>query len=134
MASATRVACGEEVDGDGGKSDGYEGGGRATATRAMVMEKANNNQTATGLTKADGGWRESVDEATTRSRRWATTNDESVRRMMMAATKRARVERAVVMEMRVAVDEEGEGDDEKDGVGDEGGVGRRGRWRRRQER
>jgi hypothetical protein len=134
MASATRVACGEEGDGDGGKSDGYEGGGRATATRAMVMEKANNNQPATGLTKAGGGWRESVDEATTRSRRWATTNDESVRRIMMAATKRARVERAVVTAMRVAVNEEGEGDYEKDGVGDEGGVRRRGRWRRRQER
>ncbi len=49
-------ACGEEGDGDGGKIDGYEGGGRATATRAMVMEKANNNQPATGLTKAGGGW------------------------------------------------------------------------------
>ncbi len=82
MASATRVACGEEGDGDGGKSDGYEGGRRATATRAMVMEKANYNKPATGLTKAGGGWRESVDEATTRSRRWATTNDESVRRMI----------------------------------------------------
>jgi hypothetical protein len=126
MALATRVACGEEGDGDGGKSDGYEGGGRATATRAMVMEKANNYQPATGLTKAGGGWRESVNEATTRSRRWATTNNESVRRMMMAATKRARVERAVVTAMRVAVDKEGKGDDKKDGVGDEGGVQRRG--------
>jgi hypothetical protein len=27
MASATRVACDEEGDGDGGKSDGYEGDG-----------------------------------------------------------------------------------------------------------
>ncbi len=86
------------------------------------MEKANINQPATGLTKAGGGWRESVDEATTRPRQWATTNDESVRRMMMAATKRARVKRAMVSAMRVAVDEEAEGDDEKDGVGDEGGV------------
>jgi hypothetical protein len=49
-------------------------------------------------------------------------NDESVRRMMMAATKRARVERAVVTAMRVVGDEEGKDDDEKDGVGDEGGV------------
>jgi hypothetical protein len=128
------MACDEEGDGDGGKSDGDEGGGRATATRVMAMEKANNNQPATGLAKAGGGWRESVDEATTRPRRWATTNDESVRRMMMAATKRARVERAMVSAMRVVVDEEGEGDDGKDGVGDEGGVRRRGRWRRRQER
>jgi hypothetical protein len=54
-------------------------------------------------------------------------NDESVRRMMMAAMKRARVERAMVMAMRVADEEEGEGDDEKDGVGNEGGVQRRGR-------
>jgi hypothetical protein len=56
MALATRVACGKEGDGDGGKSDGYEGGGRATATRAMVMEKANNNQPVTVSTKASGGW------------------------------------------------------------------------------
>ncbi len=42
--------------------------------------------------------------------------------MMMAATKRARVERATVLAMRVAVKEESEGDDEKDGVGNEGGV------------
>jgi hypothetical protein len=134
IASATRVACNEEGDGDCGKSDGDEGGGRATATRAIAMEKANNNQPATGLTKAGGGWRESIDEATTRPRRWATTNDESVRQMMMAATKRVRVERAMVTAMRVAVDKEGEGDDKKDGVDNEGGMRRRGRWRRRQER
>ncbi len=40
----------------------------------------------------------------------------------MAATKRARVDRAMVTKMRVVGDEEGEGDDEKDGVGDKGGV------------
>jgi hypothetical protein len=51
--------------------------------------------------------------------------------MMMAATKRARVEWEMVMAMRVVGDEEGEGDDEKDGGGDEGGVRRRGRWQRR---
>ncbi len=61
----SRVACDEGGDGDGGKSAGDEGGGRATATRAMAMEKANNNQPARGLAKAGGGWRESVDEATT---------------------------------------------------------------------
>ncbi len=38
----------------------------------------------------------------------------------MAATKRARVDRGMVTEMRVVGDEEGKGDDEKDGVGDEG--------------
>ncbi len=36
MALATRVACDEEGDDDGYKSDGDEGDGRATATRAMV--------------------------------------------------------------------------------------------------
>ncbi len=40
----------------------------------------------------------------------------------MAATKRARVERAMVTTMRVVGDEEGEGNDKKDGVGNEGGV------------
>ncbi len=46
----------------------------------------------------------------------------------MAATKRARVARAMVMAMRVVGDEEGEGDDKKDGGGDKDGVRRRGRW------
>jgi hypothetical protein len=36
MASATRVACDKEGDGDGGKSDGYEGDKQATATRLMA--------------------------------------------------------------------------------------------------
>ncbi len=49
----------------------------------------------------------------------------------MAATKRARVARAMVMAMRVVGDKEGEGDDKKDGGGNEGGVRQRGRWRRR---
>jgi hypothetical protein len=90
--------------------------------RGRWRQKANNKQPATGSTKAGGGWRESVDEATTRPRRWATTNDDSVRWMMITATKRARVARAMVTAMRVVGDEEGEGDDEKDGGGDEGGV------------
>jgi hypothetical protein len=82
----------------------------------------NNNQPATGLTKAGGGWRERVDKATTQPRQWATKNDESVRWMMMAATKRARVERVMVTAMRVVGNGEGEGDDEKDGIGNEGGM------------
>ncbi len=49
-------------------------------------------------------------------------NDESVRRMTMAATKRARVDRAMVTEMRVVGDKEGKGNDKKDDVGEEGGV------------
>jgi hypothetical protein len=61
----SRVACNEEGNGNGGKSDGNKGGGQATAMRAMAMEKANNNQPATGLAKAGGGWQESVDKVTT---------------------------------------------------------------------
>ncbi len=49
----------------------------------------------------------------------------------MAATKRARVARAMVTAMRVVDDEEGEGDDKKDSGGNEGGVRRRGQWQRR---
>ena len=40
----------------------------------------------------------------------------------MAATKRARVDRAMVTDIRVVGGEEGKGDDEKNDVGDEGGV------------
>ncbi len=65
MALATRVGCNNEGNDNGGKSNGDKGGGQATATRAMATEKANNNQPATGLTKAGGGWGESIDEATT---------------------------------------------------------------------
>jgi hypothetical protein len=42
--------------------------------------------------------------------------------MMMAATKRARVERAMVMAMRVAVNKEGKGNNENDGIDDKGGM------------
>ncbi len=79
-----------------------------------------NNQPATGATKTGGGWQEGIDEATTRPRRWATTNDEGMRQIVMAVTKRARMARAMVTAMRVLVDKEGEG-----GTGhgvDEGGV------------
>ncbi len=108
---------------------------RATAARAMAtrvadaqqqqgrwQQKVNNNQPATGSTKAGGGWQESTDEATTQPRWWAMTNNESVRRMTMAATKRARVDRPMVTEMRVVGDKEGKGDDKRDDVGDKGGV------------
>ncbi len=90
--------------------------------RGRWQQKANNNQPAMGLTKAGGGWRESVDEATTQPRRWAMTNNNSVRRMMIAATKRARVARAMVTAMRVVGNEEGKGDNEKNGGGNKGGV------------
>jgi hypothetical protein len=131
MAS-TRVACNKEGEGNGGKSDGGEGGGRATATRATATE-GENNQPAAGSTKVGGGWQESAEEVTTRPQRWATMNDESVWRMTMAAMNRARVDRAMVMEIRVVGDKEGTGDDKKDDVGDEGGVRQRRRWRWLQE-
>jgi hypothetical protein len=54
MASATRVACNEEGNGDGGKSDGDEGGGQATATRAMVRE-GKQKSTSNGINKG-GRW------------------------------------------------------------------------------
>jgi hypothetical protein len=40
MASATRVACNEKGNGDGVKSNGYEGDRQATATRVMAKVKA----------------------------------------------------------------------------------------------
>jgi hypothetical protein len=51
----------------------------------------------------------------------------------MAVTKRARMARAMVMAMRVPVDEEGKGGTGH-GVGNKGGMRRRERWQRRQER
>jgi hypothetical protein len=61
----SRVACDEEGVGNGGKSNDDEGGEQVMAMRAMAIEKANNNQPVTGLTKAGGGWQESINEATT---------------------------------------------------------------------
>jgi hypothetical protein len=89
----------------------------------LCLEALDNhdNQPATGATKAGGGWQEGVDEATTRPRRWATTNNESVQRMVMAVTKRAKMARGMVTTVRVLVKEEGEGGTGH-GVGDEGGV------------
>ncbi len=54
MALATRVACNKEGDGDGGKSDGSKGGGRATAMRAMVTE-GEQQSTSDGINKG-GRW------------------------------------------------------------------------------
>jgi hypothetical protein len=93
----------------------------------LRLEASDNhdNQPATGATKTGGGWQEGIDEATTRPRRWATTNDEGVWQMVMAVMKRARMARAMVTAMRVPVDEEGEG-----GMGhgvDAGGMRQRGR-------
>ncbi len=49
MASATRVACNEEGDSNGGKSDGYEGDGQAMATRVMAKVKATMTTTAVAV-------------------------------------------------------------------------------------
>ncbi len=89
----------------------------------LRLEASDNHdyQPATGVMKAGGGWQEGVDEATARPRRWATTYDESVRRMVMAVTKRATMARAMVTAMMVPVDEDGEGGTGH-GVGDKGGV------------
>ncbi len=74
-----------------------------------------NNQPTMGATKAGGGWQESVDEAITEPQRWATMNNESIRRMMIAATKRMRVARVMV--------------DGNEGGGQQRGPGRqRGQW------
>jgi hypothetical protein len=122
MVSATKVACDKEGNGNGGKSNGNKDGRQAAAMRAIVMEKVNNNQPATGLAKAGGGSQESVNEATTQPQQWAMTNNESVWRMMMAVTKRARVERAIVTAMRVPVNKEGKSNNKKDGVRGKGGM------------
>ena len=54
MMLVTRVAC-EEGEGDGGKSDGDEGGGRAMAMRAMATE-GEQQSTSNGIDKG-GRWR-----------------------------------------------------------------------------
>ena len=53
MASVTRLACNKEGNGDGGKSDGDEGGGQASAMRAMATE-GEQQSTSDGIDK--GGW------------------------------------------------------------------------------
>ncbi len=55
MALATRVACNEGGNGNGSKSNGNEDGRQAAARSTMAMDKANNNQPATEVTKAGGG-------------------------------------------------------------------------------
>ncbi len=54
MALATRVACDKEGDGNGGKSDGDKGGGRAMVTRAMATE-GEQQSTSDGINKG-GQW------------------------------------------------------------------------------
>jgi hypothetical protein len=54
MASATRVACDKEGNGNGSKSDGDKGGGQAMATRAMATE-GEQQSTSNGINKG-GQW------------------------------------------------------------------------------
>ena len=58
MALATRVACDEEGDGNGGKSNGDEGGRRATAmaTRAMAMVTLGKQQSTSSRINKCGQW------------------------------------------------------------------------------
>jgi hypothetical protein len=106
MAS-TRVACDEEGEGDGGKSNGDEGGGRATATRVMATE-GKQQSTSDGINKG-GRWlareRQQGDHTTT------TVGDDK--------------------QQERAVDDDGSNEEGKggqgDGDGNEGGGQRRGR-------
>jgi hypothetical protein len=54
MASATRVVCNKEGDGNGYKSNGDKVGRRATATRAMATE-GEQQSTSNGIDKG-GQW------------------------------------------------------------------------------
>ncbi len=92
-------------------------------TDPLSLEALDNhdNQPATGATKVGSGWGESINKATTQSQRWMTTNNKSVRQMVMAATKRATMARAMVMAMRVAGNKEGKVS-MGHGVGDKGGM------------
>jgi hypothetical protein len=100
----------------------------------LHLEASDNhdNQLATGATKAGGGWQEGVNKVTSRPQRWETTYNERVRRMVMAVTKRARMERAMVTAMRVPVNEDGKGG-MGHGIGNKGGMQQRGQWQWRQE-
>jgi hypothetical protein len=83
MALVTWVECDEEGDGFGGKSDGNEGSGGATAIREMVTVRATTWAMGKGR-----GW-------------WVTK-----RAMTMVA-------RAMLMAIRVAGNKEGNGDSGK---------------------
>ncbi len=50
MASATRVACDKESNGDGGKSNGNKGGGQVMVTRVMATE-GKQQSTSDGIDK-----------------------------------------------------------------------------------
>jgi hypothetical protein len=69
---------------------------------------------------------------TTQPQRGARTNNESVWRIMRAATRRERVARAMMMAMRVVGKVKG-GGSKGHGVGDKGGMQQRQQWQWQQE-
>ncbi len=108
MASM-RVACDEEGEGDGGKSDGNEGGRQATATRAMATE----------------GKQQSTSDRIDKGGRWLAREHRRGNHTTTTVGDKERRERAANDD---GSDEEGEGE-QGDGDGNEGGGRQRGRGR-----
>jgi hypothetical protein len=108
MAS-TRVGCDEEGEGDGGKRDGDEGGGRATATRAMATE----------------GEQQSTSDRINKGERWLARERGRGNHTTMTVGDDERQERAADYD---GSGEEGEGG-QGNGDGNEGGGQRRGQGR-----
>jgi hypothetical protein len=105
----TRVACDEEGEGNGSKSDGDEGGRQATATRALATE-GEQQSTSDGINK--GG-------------RWLARERRQGDHTTMTVGDDEQQERAADDD---GSDEEGEGG-QGDGDGNEGCGRRRGRGR-----
>ncbi len=55
MASATRVVCNKEGNGNGGKSNGDKGGRQATATRA-IANRESKQQSISNRNGKGGRW------------------------------------------------------------------------------
>ncbi len=108
MAS-TRVACNEEGEGNGGKSDGNEGGGQVTATRAMATE----------------GKQQSTSDGINKGRRWLARERRRGGHTTTTVGDDERRERAADDD---GSDEEGKGG-QGNGDGNEDGGRRRGRGR-----
>ncbi len=105
-ALAMRVACNEEGNGDGGKSNGNEGGRQATAMRVMATEGVQQS-TSDGIDK--GGW-------------WLARECQQGNHMTTTVGDDERQEHAANDN---GSDEEGEGG-QGDGDGNEGGGRQRG--------
>ena len=110
----TRVACDEEGEGNGGKSDGDEGGERATATRAMATE-GEQQSTSDGINKG-GRW---LARERRRGNHTSTTVCDNKRRGRAADGDGSNEE---------GKDGKGNGDG-NEGAGQQRGQGRHGPWR-----